>query len=107
MAIAATLIADSFYTSVPRVRTAVYVRLQDPKHRLLVEYAKAHELTLNEVIERLVDQLLFQVAAEFRAPPWLIEAIRAGYLPFDLPEESEVEGDQDHPSTEGRLLRAL
>lgn len=79
------------------MRTAVYVRLEDPRHALLMEYAKAHQLTLNDVIERLVDQLLVQVAPqEFRAPQWLVAAVSDGHIPLCLPEETyEDEVDLD------------
>lgn len=70
------------------MRTAVYVRLEDPRHSLLVEYAKASAMTLNDVVERLVDQLLLQVAPEkFRPPEWLIAAIAEGYIPLSLPDQ--------------------
>lgn len=64
------------------------MRLADPRHELLVAYAKAHALTLNDVIERLVDQLLIQVVGpeKFSAPEWLVAAITEGYIPLALPE---------------------
>jgi hypothetical protein len=76
------------------VRTAVYVRLEDPRHALLVRYARAHGFTLNEVVERLVDQLLVQVApAEFAPPAWLVQAVREGHIPLVLPRWTEVPDD--------------
>jgi len=68
------------------MRTAVYLRLQDPRHEMLAAYAKRHDSTINEVVERLVDQLLIQVEPRFLAPKWIVQAIREGYLPFALPD---------------------
>jgi hypothetical protein len=69
------------------VRTAIYVRLEDPRHELLMEYATAQDLTLNVVVERLVDQLLIQMAPDkFTAPEWLVTAIIEGHIPLSLPD---------------------
>lgn len=82
------------------MRTAIYVRLEDPRHALLVRYARAHGFTLNEVVERLVDQLLAQVApAEFEPPAWLIQAVREGHIPLVLPRWT---GDLDEGSAQDR-----
>jgi hypothetical protein len=79
------------------VRTAIYVRLKDPRHTLLLRYARAHGFTLNEVVERLVDQLLVQVApSEFEPPAWLIQAVREGHIPLVLPRWTEVPDDGRH-----------
>jgi hypothetical protein len=76
------------------VRTAIYVRLEDPRHALLMRYARAHGFTLNEVVERLVDQLLVQVApCEFDAPPWLIQAMAEGHIPPLRPRWTEALDD--------------
>jgi hypothetical protein len=81
------------------MRTPLYVRLRDPRHALLLEYARKHDFTLNEVIERLVDQLLLQVAPGFRAPRWLIEAITEGHVRLELPDQADRddEDDEDEP----------
>jgi len=59
---------------------------------------RANELTLTEVVDGLVAQLLFQVSAEFEAPPWLLDAVESGALPIgrcsnvvpsDVDEEDE------------------
>jgi hypothetical protein len=91
------------------MRTAVYARLRDPRHEMLAAYAKKHDFTINEVLERLVDQLLIQVEPRFRAPPWIVAAIRGGYLPFALPDSVEEETEEGDPIDEGapRILRAL
>jgi hypothetical protein len=88
------------------MRTALYVRLADPKHRLVSEYARANSFTINEVIERLVDQLLLQVAPGFDPPAWLIEAIRSGYLPFELPDQTDGDVvDHDDESAPGNVVK--
>lgn len=86
------------------MRTAVYVRLEDPRHELLIAYAKAHALTLNDVIERLVDQLLIQVVGpeKFSAPDWLVAAITEGYIPLSLPEQQPLHDEDDGPH--GRVV---
>lgn len=68
------------------MRTSVYVRLDHDKQRRLAEYARAHELTLNFVVECLIDQLLAQVSPGYEWPEWLVAAVKAGFLPFELPE---------------------
>lgn len=63
-----------------------------------MEYAQAHEMTLNDVVERLVDQLLLQVAPQkFRVPTWLAVAIAQGHIPLRLPEQrlDDEDGDAD------------
>lgn len=95
------------------MRTAVYARLRDPRHEMLSAYARKCGMTVNEVIERLVDQLLLQVEPRFRAPRWLVEAIEQGYLPFEMPKHVESGSAEDDEALDGgapredRVLRAL
>jgi hypothetical protein len=93
------------------MRTAVYVRLQDPRHAMLSAYAKKHDFTINDVVERLVDQLLFQVEPRFSPPEWLVEAINEGYLPFTMPAQvvEDMKGAdlEEGMAPKTRALRAL
>jgi hypothetical protein len=61
------------------------LRLPVDTHARLARYCWARELTITQVIESLIDQLLVQVDPEFDVPAYLSEAIAAGR--FVLPDE--------------------
>ena len=64
------------------MRTPLYIRVSRPSHRALSAYARACGSTVNDIVESLVEQLLFQVSAEFEPPRWLQEAVEVGELPI-------------------------
>ena len=64
------------------MRVPLYTRLDRRTHRLLAAYARASDSSLNDIVECLVMQLLFQVSAEFEPPRWLLEATESGAIPI-------------------------
>lgn len=68
----------------------LYTRIEARNHRLLSAYAARWGLTLQTVIERAVDMILFQVDEQFEPPPWLISAIEDGELDLQRCGEDET-----------------
>jgi hypothetical protein len=62
------------------VKRPLYVRLDAVKLELLRDYADLWGLSLSSVIERCIDQILYQNSSEFVVPEWLEEAISSGLL---------------------------
>ena len=68
----------------------LYTRIEARNHRLLAAYAARWGLTLQIVIERVVDQLLYQVSEEYEPAPWLRAAIEDGELELRRCGEDET-----------------
>lgn len=58
----------------------LFVRLSERNHRLLSGYAAQCDLTLQLIVERAIDQILFQTSPGFIVPEWLDDAIASGAL---------------------------
>lgn len=65
------------------MRKPLYTRLPPLKHRLLAEYALSSGKSVSNVIEAMVDQLLFQAVPGYQPPPWLLRAVRDGLLEIE------------------------
>lgn len=92
------------------MRTSLYVRLPVETHQRFFAYARWAGVSANMAAEMLIDQLLAQVDPEFRWPDWLREAVAAGELPFQMPEQGDHEPlDEEEPQEpgQGRALRAV
>lgn len=87
------------------MRVPLYTRLPRRTHRLLHAYARASKQTLNDVVEALIVQLLFQVSVEFEAPQWLTDAVASHDLPIERCShviESELSEDEEE---RGNVIR--
>lgn len=58
----------------------LYTRIEARNHRLLSAYAARWGLTLQTVIERAVDMILYQASEEYEPAPWLQAALEDGEL---------------------------
>jgi hypothetical protein len=68
----------------------LYTRIEARNHRLLSAYAARWGLTLQIVVERAVDMILFQVDEQYEPAPWLVEAIESGDLDLQRCGEDET-----------------
>lgn len=73
------------------MKKVLYVRLDVTKHRLLSALVAGTGSTLSEVVEQMIDQLLFQASAEYEAPAWLLDAVASGELPISRYGEDDDE----------------
>lgn len=82
------------------MRVPLYTRLDRRTHHLLSQYARSRTVTLNDLVEGLVAQLLFQVSADFEPPGWLLDAVESGELPI---RRCSGASDEDFTEDEGGL----
>jgi hypothetical protein len=73
----------------------LFVRLSERNHRLLSAYAAQWDLTLQLIVERVIDQLLYQTCSGFIVPEWLDDAIASGALQLQRCGEVPVKHDKN------------
>jgi hypothetical protein len=68
----------------------LFVRISERSHRLLAAYAAEWDLTLQLIVERAIDMILYQTCSSFVVPEWLDDAIASGALELQRCGDEEL-----------------